>query len=223
MVNIVVFSGAGISAESGLKTFRDNDGLWHNYRIEDVATPQAFEANPQLVLDFYNHRQKEALAAEPNNAHYAIASLEEKHNVTIVTQNVDGLHEKSGSKNVIHLHGKLDWAQSINNPEHVLPLHGKPIELGNTCPNGFQLRPHIVWFGEQVINVEPALDAISKADKLLVVGTSLSVYPAAGFIEYAPTQCEKHLIALDIDEVPNGFNFIQGKASECVPKLIEPW
>jgi NAD-dependent deacetylase len=220
MEKVVVFTGAGISAESGLDTFRDNNGLWNNYRIEDVATPQAFAANPQLVIDFYNMRQRDALVAQPNAAHLALAELEQDFDVTVITQNVDNLHERAGSTKVVHLHGMLDQARSSVDETLVYPLNGQPITLGQTCELGSQLRPNIVWFGEYTQNLELAAQIISQTDKVIVVGTSLAVYPAAGLIDLAPTASEKFLITKAIDSVPAGYQYLQGSACELVPKLI---
>lgn len=220
-MKIVVFTGAGVSAESGLNTFRDNHGLWHDHKIEEVATPEAFAQNPQLVLDFYNQRQKDALAAQPNAAHIAIAQLENYHDVTVVTQNVDDLHERAGSSDVLHLHGQLDWARSAIDEELLYPLNGKPITLGEKCELGAQLRPHIVWFGEMVPMLEVGAKAVATADILIVIGTSLSVYPAASLVHYAPNHCKKFINALALDELPEDFEFLQGKAASEIPKLIE--
>ena len=222
-MKIVVFTGAGVSAESGLNTFRDNHGLWHDHKIEEVATPEAFDKNPQLVLDFYNQRQKDALAAQPNGAHLAVAELEKSHDVTVVTQNVDDLHERAGSTDVVHLHGQLDWARISIDENLPYPLNGEPILLGDKCELGHQLRPHIVWFGEWVPMLEEAASIISKADVLIVIGTSLSVYPAAGLVDFAPKNCEKYINALALDDVPFDFEFIQGKAASEVPNLVKRW
>lgn len=221
MKNIAVFTGAGISAESGLSTFRDSNGLWNNYSIEDVATPEAFTRNPQLVLDFYNQRQQDALAAKPNLAHKALFELEKHFNVTVVTQNVDTLHERAGSTNVIHLHGQLDQARSMMDDALVYPLNGEPIALGQQCELGSQLRPNIVWFGEYTQNLELAAQKIQQADFVIVVGTSLNVYPAANLIDFSQPSAQKYLITLDIDQVPNSFEFYQGKAAEILPKLAQ--
>ncbi len=179
---IVVLSGAGISAESGIPTFRASDGLWGNHRIEDVATPEAWQRNPDLVQDFYNQRRKQALSVQPNAGHLALVKLEEHYDVTVITQNVDNLHEKAGSSNVIHLHGELFKSRSTKDESLVYDIDGWEIKKGDCCERGSQLRPHIVWFGEAVPMMDVALDATDQADMLIVVGTSLNVYPAAGLV-----------------------------------------
>ncbi len=195
MKNLVVFTGAGVSAESGLKTFRDTDGLWEEYNVMDVATPEAWNADQNLVLEFYNKRRKQILEAKPNDAHIAIAQLEKKFQVTVITQNIDDLHERAGSGNVLHLHGIITYARSTNPVDQKLyPITGDDLDPGELCPNGFQLRPHVVWFGEDVPNMPVAKDIISKADILIVCGTSLTVYPAAGLVFSAHYKCKKYLI-----------------------------
>ncbi len=191
MKNLVVLTGAGISAESGIKTFRDSDGLWENYRVEDVATYEAWENNPSLVLDFYNQRRAQLEKVEPNIAHKILAELEQSFNVQIVTQNIDNLHERAGSSNIIHLHGELTKVRSTNNEKLVVDIAYKAIELGDNGSDGAQLRPHIVWFGEAVPFLEAAIRVVAEADYVAVIGTSMLVYPAAGLIHYAPsnTQC----------------------------------
>lgn len=183
-MNIVVLTGAGISAESGLKTFRDSNGLWEGHDVMEVATPEGFKKNPGLVLDFYNQRRRQLLTVAPNAAHIALAHLDKHHNVHIITQNVDDLHERAGSKNVIHLHGELLKARSCGNENDVKPWT-KDILEGDLCKDGYQLRPHIVWFGEAVPLMDRAINLVEKADVLIVVGTSLQVYPAAGLMQYA--------------------------------------
>lgn len=180
--HIVVLTGAGISAESGLSTFRDNGGLWEQHSVYDVATPEAFERNPELVLRFYNDRRRQLQAAEPNPAHRLLAELEQHYRVTIVTQNVDDLHERGGSSQVLHLHGQLTRARSSLHPELVYDIGYRDIQPGDTCDRGAQLRPHIVWFGEEVPMLAAAADVVATADRLLIVGTSLQVYPAAGLV-----------------------------------------
>ncbi|KAA9339555.1 NAD-dependent deacylase [Hymenobacter busanensis] len=187
MKKIVVLTGAGISAESGIPTFRASDGLWENRRIEDVASPEGWHRNPELVLDFYNQRRAAARAAQPNAGHYALVELEKAYEVVIVTQNVDDLHERAGSSRVIHLHGKLQEARSTRFEHLVYPIEGDRIELGQTCEQGHQLRPNIVWFGEAVPLMERAMEETATADIMLVVGTSLQVYPAAGLLHYLPS------------------------------------
>ncbi|SDW38116.1 SIR2 family NAD-dependent protein deacylase [Marinobacter mobilis] len=180
--HIVVLTGAGISAESGLSTFRDNGGLWEQHSVYDVATPEAFERNPELVLRFYNERRRQLAEVEPNQAHRLLAELERRFRVTVITQNVDNLHERGGSSHVIHLHGELTKARSTRFPEQVFEIGYAPINLGDCCKAGSQLRPHIVWFGEEVPMIEVAADVARTADHLLIVGTSLQVYPAAGLV-----------------------------------------
>lgn len=182
--HLVVLSGAGISAESGLKTFRDSGGLWEGHSIEDVATPEAFVRNPEMVLDFYNERRKVALEAMPNEAHFILAQLEEHFRVSIITQNVDDLHERAGSTCILHLHGMLNKSQSTANPDLIYPIAGSELNLGDTCELGSQLRPFIVWFGEDVPLISEAAKWVSSADIFLVIGTSLQVYPAAGLLKY---------------------------------------
>src|SRR6202012_442750 len=186
MKKIVVLTGAGISAESGLKTFRDSDGLWEGYNIQDVATPEAWEWNPILVQDFYNMRRKSVLEAKPNAAHYALAQLEENFKVTIITQNIDDLHERGGSSNVVHLHGIITRSQSSKNPNLTYPIDGWELKMGELCELGSQLRAHVVWFGEAVPMIEEAARICTDADLFILVGSSLAVYPAAGLINYVP-------------------------------------
>ncbi|HCY90217.1 MAG TPA: NAD-dependent protein deacylase, partial [Chitinophagaceae bacterium] len=184
---LVVLSGAGISTESGLKTFRDSDGLWMGYNIEDVATPRAFQRDPQLVLDFYNMRRRDVANAQPNEAHIQLAKLEEKYHVTIITQNIDDLHERAGSSRVLHLHGEIFKMRSSAGPDyrHITDIRGD-IKLGDLAPDQTQYRPHIVWFEEAVPMIETAAEIMQAADIFLLVGTSLQVYPAAGLIHYLP-------------------------------------
>lgn len=183
--HIVVLTGAGISAESGLKTFRDSDGLWNGYRIEDVATPEAFAANPALVLDFYNMRRRDAAAAQPNEAHLNVAALENTYRVSVITQNVDDLHERAGSTQILHLHGQLNQMRSVARPDRIYPIEGD-IHINDRDPFGDPLRPHIVWFGEAVPAMEEAATLAEQADALVIIGTSLQVYPAAGLAHYVP-------------------------------------
>lgn len=195
MKNLVVFTGAGVSAESGLKTFRDTDGLWEEYNVMDVATPEAWAADKELVLEFYNKRRSQILNAKPNDAHLAIAELEKKFQVTIITQNIDDLHERAGSSNVLHLHGNITYARSTNPDDSKLyPIKGSELNPGDLCSNGFQMRPHVVWFGEDVPNMPIAQDIVKKAEILIVVGTSLTVYPAAGLVFHSHYKCKKYLI-----------------------------
>lgn len=181
MKKIVVLTGAGISAESGLKTFRDSDGLWEGHRVEDVATPEAFARNPALVLDFYNYRRQQVAQAEPNLAHAVLAQLERDFDVQIITQNIDDLHERAGSTKVLHLHGEIFKMRSSRNTAMIYPIKGD-IQMGDLAEDGTQLRPYIVWFGEAVPMIEPAAEMVADADLFAVVGTSLVVYPAAGLV-----------------------------------------
>ncbi|OKS86184.1 SIR2 family NAD-dependent protein deacylase [Mucilaginibacter polytrichastri] len=219
---LVVLTGAGISAESGLKTFRDSDGLWEGYNIEDVATPEAWERNPILVQDFYNQRRKSVLAASPNAAHYALAKLEEKFDVTIITQNIDDLHERAGSANVLHLHGVITRSQSSINPKLTYPIEGWEIGMYEVCELGSPLRAHVVWFGEAVPMIEPAAEICHSADLFILVGSSLAVYPAAGLINYVPRKVHKYIVDPVIPDVSlSGIIKIKAKATEGVPMLVE--
>ncbi|GGF10743.1 SIR2 family NAD-dependent protein deacylase [Hymenobacter cavernae] len=218
---IVVLTGAGISAESGLATFRGSDGLWEGHRVEDVATPEAFARNPALVLDFYNQRRAAARAAQPNAGHLALVALERDYDVVIVTQNVDNLHERAGSKHVIHLHGQLFESRSTRYKELVYPMTGDRIDLGDLCEKGHQLRPNIVWFGEEVPLMERAIEEAATADIFMVVGTSLQVYPAAGLVNYAPSNCPIYIIDPHQPPVSSRHNlhFIVEPATTGVPKV----
>jgi len=190
---LVVLSGAGISAESGLRTFRDSDGLWEGYNVQDVATPRAWKRDPQLVLDFYNLRRKNVADAKPNAAHYGLAELEKDFDVTIITQNIDDLHERGGSTNVLHLHGEIFKMRSEWDEDSIYEIRGD-IKLGDLAKDGGQLRPHIVWFEEPVAKMEEAVPIVYAADIFVVVGTSLVVYPAAGLVNYAPADIPKFII-----------------------------
>nr|WP_129715903.1 Sir2 family NAD-dependent protein deacetylase [Pedobacter sp. SYP-B3415] len=194
MKKLVVLTGAGISAESGLKTFRDSDGLWEGHRVEEVATPEAWLRDPEKVQRFYNERREQVLKAEPNDAHRLLAALQEYFEVTIITQNVDDLHERAGSLNVLHLHGLITQARSTRNPELIYQAGADGIRMGDVCELGSQLRPHIVWFGEQVPMIIPAAELCSSAEIFAVIGTSLAVYPAAGLIDYVPEHVKKYII-----------------------------
>ena len=208
MKTIVVLTGAGVSAESGVSTFRDSDGLWENHRVEDVASIEGWYRNPSVVLDFYNERRAQLATVKPNAAHLAIAALEDEYKVTVVTQNVDNLHERAGSTKIIHLHGELTKVRPENccndsdgySEETVFDIGSDAIHLGDMAPNGAQLRPHIVWFGEAVPKIEKAIDAVEAADILLIVGTSLQVYPAAGLYRYAKVDTPIYII--DPKDVP---------------------
>lgn len=183
--HIVVLTGAGISAESGIKTFRDADGLWEGHDVMEVATPEGFRANPELVLDFYNQRRRQLFEVEPNSAHYDLAKLENEYKVSIITQNVDDLHERAGSSTVVHLHGELMKSRNVVD-EYTFFECNNDIFLGDFCPKGHQLRPHVVWFGEAVPMIEKAMEVCETADILLIIGTSMQVYPAAGLMHYVP-------------------------------------
>ncbi|HET6243217.1 MAG: NAD-dependent deacylase [Bacteroidetes bacterium] len=204
---LVVFTGAGISAESGIKTFRDSGGLWEEFDIYEVATPEAWNKNQKLVLEFYNARRKQVLSAIPNAAHLALVQLEQKFNVNIITQNIDDLHERAGSKNVLHLHGEINKARSTIDPLLIYPIIGHEIKSGEICEKGSQLRPHIVWFGEEVPEMEQALKFVKKADIFIVIGTSLNVFPAASLIYNTRSSAQTYLID------PNAGNF------DKLPKL----
>ena len=200
--NLVVLTGAGVSAESGVSTFRDSDGLWENHRVEDVASIDGWYRDPSLVLDFYNKLRVQLATVKPNSAHYAIASLEDEWNVTVVTQNVDNLHERAGSTKIIHLHGELTKVRPENcyddqddfSEETVFDIGYETIQIGDKAPNGARLRPHIVWFGEAVPKIGQAVDAVEAADMLLIVGTSLQVYPAAGLYAFAKADTPIYII-----------------------------
>ncbi len=220
---IVVLTGAGMSAESGIATFRDTDGLWEQHRVEDVATPLGFVANPKLVLDFYNARRKELIKAKPNEGHLGLAQLEKDYDVSIITQNVDNLHERAGSSRVLHLHGELMKSRSTNNPSLIYEMTEENCEIciGDKCELGSQLRPDIVWFGEAVPMIEKAVPLVQKADVIVIIGTSLNVYPAAALVDYAKSGTPIYLI--DPKDVRGGrtnINFIQKGASEGVKELM---
>jgi NAD-dependent deacetylase len=223
MKKIVVLTGAGISAESGLRTFRDSDGLWEGYNIEDVATPDAWRKNPELVQEFYNMRRKDVLAAKPNAAHFALARLEEKYKVTIITQNIDDLHERAGSTDVVHLHGIITRSQSSKNPNLTYPIDGWEIKMGEVCELGSQLRAHVVWFGEAVPMIEKAAEICEEAEIFILVGSSLVVYPAAGLINYVPRNVPKYIVDPNIPELNPHSSIIkiEEKAGVGVPKLVD--
>lgn len=228
MKKIVVLTGAGMSAESGISTFRGGNGLWDEYPIEQVATPEGYRANPGLVLEFYNKRRRQLLEVVPNRGHELLAALEEKYDVTIVTQNVDNLHERAGSTKVIHLHGELMKACSSREPNNgdyvmTLPEDRLNIELGDIAADGSQLRPFIVWFGEAVPKIEEAVQALSGVDVFVIIGTSLNVYPAAGLLHYVGRDVPVYLIDPNDVNVPSGreVTVIRKGASEGVRYLIE--
>ena len=223
MKNIVILTGAGMSAESGLKTFRDSDGLWNDHSIYEVATPEAWAANKQLVLDFYNYRRTELENVKPNLGHTALTNLENHFSVQIITQNVDNLHERAGSANVLHLHGQLTQARGESTENSVIDIQYKKIELGDLHKNGQQLRPNIVWFGEDVPLIEEAAEICQTAEIFVVIGTSLQVYPAAGLIHGLPETCVVYLIDPKADEINANKNVtvIKEKAGTAVPALVK--
>lgn len=221
MQKIVVLTGAGISAESGISTFRDSGGLWEGYDVNQVATPEGFAADPALVLDFYNQRRRQLSQVEPNEAHRLLAHLEKRYEVVIITQNVDDLHERAGSHNIIHLHGELLKSRGVDNPNVTYPCTGD-IHVGDKSPTGAQLRPHIVWFGEEVPMLEKAIAQVYSADILMIIGTSLQVYPAASLIDYV----KEGTPIFYIDPNPSlhskgDLTVIAQKASTGVAKAIE--
>ncbi len=212
-----------MSAESGVKTFRDHDGLWENHRIEEVATPEAWDRDPEMVMRFYNQRRKQLFEVEPNPGHIALAALEQAYDVEIITQNVDDLHERAGSSKVFHLHGELKKVRSTADPNLVYTCDHWEVKMGDVCEKGYQLRPHIVWFGEAVPMIEEAVRRVVKADICMVIGTSMVVYPAAGLINYVSDQAIKYYIDPKAYAV-NGIShleIIQEKAGIAVPKLVE--
>lgn len=220
---LVVLSGAGISAESGISTFRDHNGLWENHRIEDVATPEGFAKNPQLVLDFYNLRRKQLKDVQPNEAHKILAQLQDHFEVHIITQNVDDLHERAGSSNIIHLHGELKKARSSAHEDHIM-IWENDINIGDLHTDGSQLRPHIVWFGEMVPQMDRAIATASGADLFLVIGTSMQVYPAASLVQYVPATCEIFVIdpqPANTVSFTKKENYYQTTATDGMRKLRE--
>ena len=222
METVVVLTGAGISAESGCNTFRDNNGLWRNHRVEEVASPYAWQHTPRLVMDFYNERRKKLFAAQPNAGHHALVKLETKYRVEIITQNVDDLHERAGSSHVLHLHGELKKARSTIDPTLVYELNHWELKLGDLCEKGSQLRPHIVWFGEAVPMIEQAIETAKQADHFIVIGTSMAVYPAASLINYIKQGVPRYYV--DPNATSRGGNplhVIKEKAGVGVPRLVE--
>ena len=222
MKRIVVLTGAGISAESGIQTFRDSDGLWNKYRFEDLASPNAWARDPELVLSFYNHRRKIVWEAEPNEGHKALVKLEKKYDVKIITQNVDDLHERAGSKNILHLHGEIKKARSTRDENLVYALDQWELKMGDVCEKGSQLRPHIVWFGEAVPQITPASEISATADIFIVIGTSLVVYPAASLIVYVQAGRPKYFVdpkAFEVSGISN-LHVINRTAGEGVPQLV---
>ena len=220
---IVVLSGAGISAESGIPTFRASDGLWENHRIEDVATPEAWQRNPTLVQDFYNQRRKQALSVQPNAGHLALVKLEDFYDVTVITQNVDNLHEKAGSSNVVHLHGELFKSRSSVDESLIYDIEGWEIKAGDHCAKGSQLRPHIVWFGEAVPMMDVALEITDQADIFIVVGTSLNVYPAASLVYVVRDGVPVYVVDPNIPSMQRSDNvtFIAEPATTGLTKLAD--
>jgi NAD-dependent deacetylase len=222
-LKIVVLTGAGMSAESGIKTFRDHDGLWENHRIEDVATPEAWRKNPELVTQFYNQRRVQLETVKPNDGHYALKELEQKHEVVVITQNVDDLHERAGSSNIIHLHGEL--SKMRNEKHEVFDIGYQSINYGEKCPNGMLLRPHIVWFGEDVPLINKAAEITRTADLLLVIGTSLEVYPAAGLVNEVNISTEIVLINPQKSNIStpykNKFVQIFGTSAKKLPLFVK--
>lgn len=227
MKNLVVLTGAGMSAESGISTFRDAGGLWDKYPVEEVATPEGYRKNPELVIRFYNERRKQLLEVKPNKGHKLLAELEKNYQVTIITQNIDNLHERAGSSHIIHLHGELTKVCSSydpNDPRFIKELNPEEydVKMGDCAGDGTQLRPFIVWFGEAVPEIEKAIEFVKKADILVIIGTSMNVYPAAGLLHYAPQQAEVYLIdpkPVDTHSARH-IHVISKGASEGVEKLI---
>jgi NAD-dependent deacetylase len=220
---IAVLTGSGISQESGLPTFRDANGLWRNHAWEEVASPEGWRVNPQLVLEFYNERRAAAWNAQPNAAHRAITALEDYYEVVVITQNVDELHERAGSKNVIHVHGDLAYARSTKDPNLSYRIDGSPISIGQTGADGSQLRPDVVWFGEEVRYMDESRMHVATANKVLVVGTSLVVFPFASLVVFCDEQAEKVVVALDLNTIPEGFRYLRGKATSIVPEVVGGW
>ena len=229
MKKIVILTGAGMSVESGLGTFRGGGGLWDEYPVDLVATPEGYAANPRLVLEFYNKRRRELLTVEPNDGHRLVASLEKRFNVTVVTQNVDDLHERAGSTNIIHLHGELMKACSSRQPQNLnyvrsLPSPESDLHLGDLAADGSQLRPFIVWFGEAVPRMEDAIQALRGVDAFVIIGTSLNVYPAAGLLNYVPAAVPVYLIdPNDVNVTRRGVIVIKKGASDGMRILIEEY
>ncbi len=221
--NVVILTGAGVSAESGLLTFRDTGGLWENYDVMEVASIDGWHRNPKLVLDFYNARRKQAFHSTPNDGHLAIRDIQRHFGAKLVTQNVDDLHERAGCTQVLHLHGELRKVRSETNPNYVVDIADAPIVIGQRCPDGGQLRPHIVWFGEMVPLIEVAAEWCESADILIVAGTSLEVYPAAGLVNAVPRHAEIYLVdpVRPRAHIPNTVNYIEENGSTGLPKLFQ--
>ncbi len=228
MKKLVIFSGAGMSAESGISTFRDHQGLWENYDIQEVATPEAWKKNPKLVQRFYNERRKNILDAEPNLAHKIIAQLQQNYDVYVITQNIDDLHERAGNSKVLHLHGNIRLAKSSKpNAQYsneFYPINGWQLDLDrDKCPEGYPLRPHVVWFGEAVPAFEDAIKIIQSADIFIVIGSTLSVYPVAGLVHEINANCEAYYIdpKIDTSRIPSQYTCLQMSATEGMYKLQE--
>ncbi len=223
MKRVVILTGAGMSAESGISTFRDHDGLWQTHRMEDLATPEAWKRNPELVMDFYNQRRKQLFEVNPNVGHLALVKLEQKFDVQIITQNVDDLHERAGSSHVLHLHGELRKAVSTGDTNLIYDVGDRSLKLGDLCEKGYQLRPYVVWFGEPVPMIHEAAKLTSKSEIFIVIGTSLVVYPASGLIHYVSAEVLKFYIdpgAFDVHGVRN-LEVIKKKAGTGVPELVD--
>ena len=220
-MKLVILTGAGMSAESSIKTFRDSDGLWENYRIEDVCTPEALASNPEFVNKFYNERRKQLYEAQPNPGHKGLAELEQYFDVQIITQNIDDLHERAGSHHVLHLHGELKKVRSSRNPDAIYDLDGWELKPGSRCEGGSLLRPHVVFFGESVPNIQPATEIVKQADIFVIIGTSLVVYPAASLLHYAPDNIPVFVIDPNIpaEARRRGFHLIEKGASAGVEEL----
>lgn len=222
MKKIVILSGAGMSAESGIMTFRDMGGLWEQYNIEEVASPIAWERDPHLVMDFYNQRRKQLMEVSPNAGHLALVQLEDKYDVQIITQNVDNLHERAGSSNVWHLHGEMMKVRSVANDDLIYEMDHWELKMGDKAEDGHQLRPHIVWFGESVPMIETTIPIIQDADIVMVIGTSMQVYPAASLISYAPSGIQKYYIDPNAEMLPYpNLICINEKAGIALPKLVK--
>jgi NAD-dependent deacetylase len=219
-MKVVILSGAGMSAESGLKTFRDSNGLWEGHDVMEVASPQGFRNNPQVVLDFYNQRRRQLQQVQPNQAHIDIADLEKDHEVIVITQNVDDLHERAGSSHVVHLHGELLKVRSSYDENSILDWR-TDLNIGDTCERGYQLRPHIVWFGEPVPMMNVAINWVSKADAIIIVGTSMQVYPAAGLMHYAKNNITIYFVDPN-PSIRSSDNIIvfSEKATTGIPKVV---
>ncbi|AMO19769.1 NAD-dependent deacylase [Flavobacterium columnare] len=220
---LVILTGAGMSAESGISTFRDSNGLWENHDIKEVASPEGWRKNPALVLDFYNKRRAQLKEVTPNRGHEIIAELEQKFDVQIITQNVDNLHERAGSSKVLHLHGELTKVRSTENSDYIINW-SEDLHIGDMAPDGSQLRPHIVWFGEAVPGINQAIPMLEKADILIIIGTSLQVYPAAGLMHYTRTDTPIYYIdpkPASVNNLPNPIEIIPLSASEGMKNLVE--